>query len=751
MAKRKSNAQLPYQDPKLDVSRRVADLLKRMSLEEKHRQLIVCPFRKLMNRGRLSAAAAKAELSPHGIGAMDDPRLDPKSNATSINAVQRHLVGRTRLGIPALVQGECLHGHLSPGATVFPQAIGQASTWNVDLIGRMAEAAAREARAVGVVQAFAPDLDLARDPRWGRVEETFGEDPYLVERLGVAYIRGMQGPGRPIDREHMVATAKHFCGHGSPEAGVNIAPVAGSERDLRTLYLPPFEAAVTEAGVESVMPAYSEFDGVPAHASGFLLTRVLREQWGFKGYVFSDYGGVHMLESCHRVAATPAEAGRMALEAGMDCEGPEPYGFNDEFLRLVRNGRISEDRVDAAVARMLRIKFLAGLFEEPFVDVNAAPKIVGHARHRALALEVARESIVLLKNDANLLPLDPRTARIAVLGPNAAVCQFGDYTHPSAEGISPVDGIREAVSRRSEVLYEPGCDLFGPSRAGFASAVAAATKADAAVVCLGGTSHFFGGVGWGGDSAAATCGEGFDRTDLRPLGVQDELVRAVHATGTPTIVVLVHGRPWSIPWMAAHVSALIEAWYPGEAGGRALAEILFGRVNPSGKLPISVPRSVGHVPSFYNHKPSARGYYKQPGQPGKPGRDYLFSPPTPLFAFGHGLSYTRFKTTNLRVTPARIGPEGRTQVTVDVTNTGRIGGAEVVQLYLRDLVSSVTTPVSVLRRFEKVHLKPGETRTVRFRIGPEDLRLLNENMQWVVEPGAFELTVGGRRKRLEVV
>jgi len=673
--RRKARAERPpYKDPSLSVESRVRDLLGRMTLEEKVRQMSFRLIAVFAPEGRLSMKAVREFFGDAGIGGLQDLRADPRTNAEAVNAIQKYLLERTRLGIPAIVVSECLHGHLSGGATVFPQAIALASTWNPDLVRRVAEAAAREARATGAAQALAPDLDLAREPRWGRVEETYGEDPYLVSRMGVAYVQGMQGEGPRIDREHMVCTPKHYAAHGSPEAGVNLAPVEGGMRLLRTVFLPPFQAAVTEAGALSVMPAYSEYDGVPATASKLLLTRILREEWGFRGYTFSDYGAVNMLHTFHRTAASPAEAGRQALEAGLDLEAPDDYGFGKNLLELVRKGRVPVELVDRAVMRILRVKFLAGLFENPYADPDRAARIANCAAHRALALEAARESIILLKNEGDLLPLDPRVRRIAVIGPNADLAQLGDYSMPKPDAVTPLEGIRRVVSRRTEVLYAPGCGLWERSREGFVEAVAAAERADVAIVVIGGTSMALAGTGWGTERRVATCGEGYDRTELTPPGVQAELVQAVHATGTPTVVVLVHGRPYAIPWMAQHVPAIVEAWYPGEAGGAALADVLFGRVNPSGRLPVSVPRSVGNIPVFYNHKPSARGYYKRPGAPDSPGRDYVFEEPGPLYPFGHGLSYTTFVYSNLRLSPRRILPGGRVRVRVDVRNAGKRAG-----------------------------------------------------------------------------
>jgi len=751
MKRQARSRRLPYRDPGLGVEARVRDLLARMTVEEKVKQMCMRRTRTLVKNGRVSAGDVRDTFGALSIGCLQDPRKDPETNVRVVNYVQKYLVERTRLGIPGLVISECLHGHLSGGATVFPQAIALASTWSPDLVRKMARAVAKEARSVGVAQALSPVLDLARDPRWGRTEETYGEDPYLASRMGVAFINGMQGEGPHVDREHVICTAKHYAAHGSPEAGVNLAPVAGGMRELRTVYLPPFEAAVTEAGVGCVMPCYSEYDGIPASASKLLLTRVLREEWGFQGYTFSDYFAIGLLHTFHRTAHSPEEAGKQALEAGMDLEAPEDCGFGDRLLGLVKKGEVSIDLVDRAVARVLRAKFLAGLFENPYADAAEARRVINCPAHRRLARQIARESIILLKNEGGLLPLGDDVRTIAVLGPNADAARFGDYCSEGPNGDTPLKGIRNAAPKRTKVLYWQGCTLCGTSREGFKEAVDAAAGSDVAIVVIGGTSMATAGVGWGEHTRACTCGEGFDRSELTPPGVQEDLVRAVHATGTPTVVVLVHGRPYAVSWMAEHIPAIVEAWYPGEQGGGALADVLFGKTNPSGRLPVSIPRSVGHVPAFYNHKPSARGYYHKGGSPKSPGHDYVFSPTTPLYEFGHGLSYTRFSYSNLRVSPRRILPGGRVNVSVEVRNAGNRAGKEVVQLYVNDVVSSVTTPVKALRRFKKIELKPGERESVSFELSAADLALLDRNMNRVIEPGTFEVMVGGRKKTFDVV
>lgn len=742
-----------YLDSSQSVDKRVKDLLGRMTLEEKIRQTGFIMGKKLVENKRFSAILTKKLLGNMSIGGIMDPQESSSRTAKIINVIQKYLVTKTRLGIPALIMGECLHGHLSPGATIFPQSIGLSCSWHPGLIEKIAAAAAREASSLGIRQAFSPNLDVARDPRWGRVEETYGEDTYLCSRLGVAYIEGLQGRKDKIVRDKLVATPKHFAAHCAPEGGINIAPADVGIRKLREEYLPPFKAAV-EAGVLSIMPAYNEIDGIPCAASEFLLRKILREEWGFEGYTFADFGSIDMLTAFHNVAVDLQEAGRQAFEAGLDMEAPKIKCFGKNLLELVKKGVVSKARLDEAVGRILRVKFLAGLFESPYVDEDKVKEIVHCNRHVKLARKAAGESIVLLKNKDNLLPLDKNVSSIAVIGPNADVAECGDYCFPKSEDISPLKGIRKAVSQGTKVTFAPGCDMHDLSREGFKEAVQIARNSDVAVMFVGGSSMSLGGVGWVVDGKAtrsSTCGEGFDRTNLNLSGVQQELVEAVAATGTPVVVVLINGRPLSIVWIAEHIPAILEAWYPGEQGGYAIADILFGKINPSAKLTMSFPRSVGQVPKYYSQKPSARGIYKKPGSPGKPGRDYVYSQSSPLYEFGHGLSYTSFHYSNLRITPEKIGPCGEVRVRVEVKNTGKREGDEVVQLYVNDVVSSVTTPVKTLKRFKKIKLKPGEKKEVKFMLNAHDLSLINRDMKPVVESGKFEIMTGGLKDTFEVI
>jgi len=741
----KTGPAVDYRDPSLPVEARVENLLSQMTLDEKLQQMLMTDFERLLDSldGKPLEDAIRAKIGPEGLGCLTDARrLTARESAEATNVLQRYLIEETRLGIPALIMAECLHGHLSPGATVFPQSIAMSSAWNPELVEQMAAAAAREARAVGVVQALSPDLDVVREPRWGRGEETYGEDPYLAGELGLAYIKGMQGAEPLLGPENLICTLKHFAAHGSPESGLNLAPVLSGERELHTTYLPPFRKAIIEGRPGCVMTAYSELDGVPSTASKLLFSDILRDAWGFEGYVMSDYSSIEMLHRFHSVADSPGDAGKQALACGVDLEAPSPYGFGPALKEKISDGQVDISLVDRAVARILRVKFLSGLFERPYVEVAEADGIVSSPEHRNLALDLARESIILLKNEENLLPLSRNVKSIAVVGPNADECQFGDYTCPGDRGITPLSAIRSMVSSSTVVRHARGCDIGTDRRDGFQEAVDAVLASDVAVVAVGESSHWHNGKRWGDERDVTSCGEGFDVDDLKLPGVQEDLVRAIHATGKPVVLVLAHGRPNTIEWMAEHVPAILETWYLGEVGGLALAEVLFGIVNPSGKLTVSVPRSTGQVPCYYNHKPSAKGYYDTPGTKDSPGRDYVFSSPVARYTFGHGLSYTVFAYENLRASVVSVDGCRKVRIAVDVSNAGARSGKEVVQVYLRDVYSSVTTPVRRLRAFRKIRLDAGEHSSVAFELGDEDLQILDSNMNWTVEPGEFQVMVG---------
>lgn len=738
-----------YRDPSQPVETRVSDLLARMSLAEKCAQL-VGPFGLDEPDGKFSLAFAREHFMD-GISYINSHHRSrgTRETAAYLNAMQKFLREETRLGIPALGIGEGLHGYMAHEATSFPQAIGLASAWDADLHERVFSAVAREMRARGAHYVLSPVLDLARDPRWGRTEETYGEDPYLVSRLGVAAVHGLQGEQFSGDPSHVIATAKHFAAHGQPEAGTNAGPANYAERTLRDEFLAPFEAVVCEGRIGSVMASYNEINGVPSHVNPWLLRQLLRDEWGFTGFVVSDGWGVDDLYRLHFVARNEADAAEKSFSSGVDIELGRCFRHLENS---VREGRIPEAALDEAVARILRVKFELGLFEDPFVDEDAAVSITNSQDHKTLALEAAHKSIVLLKNEGGLLPLEPASLRsLAVIGPNAAPIRLGGYSGNPGCAVSVLEGIRQKAGDAIEVLYAEGCgitqstndvgqmwhddEVLAPDpvqdAARIAEAVQLAEKADVTLLVLGDNEQ--------------TCREGWsvnhlgDRDDLDLPGQQEELLRRIVATGKPMVLLLIQGRPASINFAAEHVPAILEGWYLGQAGGTAVADVLFGDVNPGGRLPITFPRSVGQLPVYYYHKPSAR-------------RGYLFADKEPLFPFGHGLSYTTFAYSNLRMSANSIGTHETTTLSVDVTNTGPRAGDEVVQFYVHDVLSErVTRPVKLLKGFQRITLQPGETRTVTFSVGSEQLQYLDESMQRVVEPGQFELMVGGSSQTVEMI
>jgi len=731
-----------YKNPRLPIEQRVADLLGRMTLEEKCAQLApqargTREVHVLDTTGKYDDDSAKKVLF-----SLYNPstKISAHDAAVLRNAIQRYLVEKTRLGIPEMPAGELLHGFMSNGATSFPQALALASTFDPPLVKRVFTAAADEMASAGVVWAFTPVLDLARDPRWGRTEETYGEDPYLGSRIGVAAIEGMQGPNFLIDRHHVMATAKHFAVHGAPEGGTNTAPGNYAERIVRESYLAAFQAAIMEANAGSVMASYNEINGIPSHVNPWLLDKVLRQEWGFRGFVTSDGGGLQMLVQIHHIAADFADAARQALAAGVDYDLSDGSVYRT-LLDQVKAGKVPEWQIDRSVARILTAKFRLGLFENPYVDPDYAERTTNSAEHRDLAEKTAEKAVVLMKNEGNLLPLDlSKLKTIAVIGPNAADVHIGGYGREPGHGVSILEGIRQRVGDAAKVVYAEGSRITegqqgwigwiqGPVKLPDAEsqlkrieeAVAAARGADVAIVVVG-ENERTNREAWSEDHLG-------DRDSLDLIGYQDQLIKAIVETGKPTIVFLINGRPLSINYAAEHVPAILEGWYLGEEGGTAAARVLFGDVNPGGKLPITFPHSVGQLPDYYNHKPSMN-------------RSYLFVGRKPLFPFGWGLSYTTFAFENLRLEPAEIGAQGQTTASVDITNTGAREGDEVAQLYVHQKVASVTRPVMELRGFERVTLKPGEKKTVHFKITPIELQMLDRDMHWVVEPGAFDIMVG---------
>ena len=755
-----------YRDPGRSVEERVADLIERMTLEEKVAQMMSLWEGKndlLDEEGRFVAEKAATAI-PHGIGHIArpsdnfgrvevrgvDPNRTPRETVELVNAIQRFLLQETRLGIPAIMHEEGLHGFAALHATHFPQAIAIASTWDPALVEEVYTVVAREIRARGAVQALTPVVDVARDPRWGRIEETYGEDAFLVSEMGLASVRGFQGSFRsdrdePLPDDRVFATLKHMTGHGEPENGTNIGPANISERILREAFFPPFERAVQEAGAMSVMASYNEIDGIPSHVNRWLLRDVLRGEWGFQGFVVADYFAVAELASRHRVVSSLADAAAQSLAAGVDVELPNRQAF-PELVDLVRSGTVPEAGLDRALRPALRAKFLAGLFENPYADAAYAERVNGSDEGRELALRVAEKAVVLLENRSGLLPLDPsERRRIAVIGPNAAETILGGYSDKPKQTVSLLAGVRERVGESSEVLFAQGVHITESrnwdadvvtladaveNRRLIGEAVQVARSADVVLLAIGDNEQTS-REAWADNHLG-------DRSRLDLVGEQEDLARAVIGTGVPTVVVLIHGRPLAVTWIAENAAAVLDAWYLGQETGTALARVLFGDVNPGGKLPLSVPRSVGQLPVFYNRKPTAR-------------RGYLFDTTEPLWPFGHGLSYTTFELSEPRLDRSQMAPSDSAVVSVDVTNSGTRSGDAVVQLYIRDSYSSVTRPVKELKGFERLTLRPGEKRTLSFPVGPQQLRMFDREMQRVVEPGEFDIMVGTSSVDLQTV
>lgn len=723
-----------------NVHPHVRDLLARMTLEEKLAQLNACWMRDLLTDGRLDADKLRQHLR-HGIGQITRPggsaALLPDALAEATNQIQRFLVEETRLGIPAILHEECCAGAMVRQGVIFPQPIGLASAFRPDLIAEMTEAIRRQLRAVGLQHGLAPVLDLARDPRWGRLEETFGEDPLLVARCGVAYIRGLQGDTL---RDGVMATGKHFIGHSASQGGLNCAPALLGRHELFEAYLLPFQAAIQEAGLASIMNAYPELDGEVVAASRRLLTELLRETLGFDGLVVSDYEAIMMIHTYHFAADSLRRAAVLAIQAGIDLELPTTCCYGDLLRQALEAGEVDMATIDQAVSRNLQKKFELGLFERPYVEAERAAAAFTDPRPRALARQLARQSLVLLKNDG-LLPLPRDLRTLAVIGPNAHDARnlLGDYTYPAhlddqfpaetAQELTRIptvlDGIRALVAPETQVLYARGCDNLDPSTEGFAEAVRAAEQADAVVLVLGDRS---------GLTPRCTSGETRDSASLRLPGAQEALAEAILATGKPVALVLVTGRPYVLTGLAPRVPAILQAWLPGEEGGPAIAEALFGEVNPGGKLPVTFPRSAGQVPIFYNHKPSAsRSNWHG---------DYMDESVRPLYPFGHGLSYTHFSYSDLAIAPAQVTRGEQVDISLEVCNSGERPGDEVVQLYVRDEYASLPRPVKELKGFVRLTLAPGERRRVTFHLPADALAFYDADLRLVLEPGRIQVMVG---------
>lgn len=732
-----SSDNIIYKDPEQPVEERVRDLLGRMTLEEKVGQM--CQYVGLEHMRSAAYELPPEEIKKsHSKGFYADfpPEVIERMTKEGIIGSFLHvldpeeanylqlLAAQSRLGIPLLIGIDAVHGNsLVEGATVYPTPIGQATSFDPELIREISRQTALEMRATGTHWSFAPNLEVARDARWGRVGETFGEDPYLVGLIGAATIEGFQFSSDDVNKI-VAACAKHLVGGSQPVNGINGAPFDVSERTLREVFLPPFREAV-RAGVRTMMPAHNEYNGIPCHASRYLMDELARQEWGFDGFFVSDWMDIERMHDYHRTARDNNEAFLKTVAAGMDMHMHGPDFFYG-ILELVRSGRISEEGIDRSVAMILEMKFDLGLFENPYVDTDAARNILFNADHRATALEAARKGIVLLKNDG-LLPLDPgKYRRILVTGPNATdQALLGDWSarQPDGNVVTVWDGMNAYSDRLELSLCEFGWNLRAMDPSQVDRAVELAAQSDLAIVVVGENSMRY---HW----KEKTCGENSDRYDLSLVGLQQQLVERIHATGTPTVVVLVNGRPLGTEWIADNIPAIIEAWEPGSMGGRAVAEIVMGEVNPSGKLPVTIPRHAGQVQTYYNYRFTSKWF------------DYATGNSAPLYEFGYGLSYTTYDYSEVEISARSIVPGMEVTASVTVTNTGTMAGEEIVQMYLTQEYASVTRPVKELKGFRRIALSPGESRRVEFTVTPDDMALLDADMLYTIEPGDFIVSIG---------
>lgn len=741
----------------------IAAMVADMTLDEKLAQLSCIWINKgqiFDENGDFDADKMQA-LHPHGVGCFarpqdtmgmetSDERKDvndatvvrrmsartPSETVKLTNAVQKWMIEETRLGIPTLFHEEGLHGFQARYATAFPQSIALASTFDPELLERVYDITAREMRVRGVHHVLSPVVDVALDPRWGRIEETFGEDPYLVSRMGVAAIRGFQGTGETIPDGKVLTTLKHMTGHGQPEAGLNVGPAQLPERVLREIFFPPFEAAVKEANAASVMASYNEIDGIPSHANSWLLNDVLRGEWGFDGVVVADYFAINELQVRHRLVDSLGAAGALAITSGVDFELPDGVAFY-QMKDALEAGDMDMSIIDTAVERVLRMKKRGGVFEDPYADGAEADALTGNAEARSVALEAAHKAAVLVKNENGALPLDKSAlTRVAIVGPNSDITVLGGYSDEPRQTVSILDGFKTEFGDKIEIIHAKGVELTdnrswwddevnladpATNMAMIEDAVAAVQGADVIILAIGGdesTSR----EAWSETHLG-------DRDDITLIGQQKELVEALAATDIPMVGVIISGRPLALTNVQDHFDAILYGWQLGQETGTAVADLLVGNVSPSGKMPVSVPRNVGQIPVFYNHKPTAR-------------RGYAFAETAPLYAFGSGMSYSTFEISAPVLADAEIAPDGETTVTVDVTNTGEVTADEVVQMYIRDTISTVTRPVMELKGFQRVSLAPGETKQVDLSITPAALQFYNRDMKRVVEPGEFEIMVG---------
>ena len=710
----------PYQNPNIPVEARINDLIGRMTTMGKIKQLDMYSGKDVANMGGHEAASFSEEkaqnmISNTGVGSVHDYY---PLNAAIANRLQKYAIEKTRLGIPILFIEEGLHGYLGHGSTMFPIPLMLSSAWDTSMVHQIGRTIATETRAHGVDMILGPVLGLAREPRWSRVQETYGEDPYLDACNGVAMVKGLQG-NNLADENAVISEPKHFAAHSIPEAGSNASPVSIGERQMRSDYLYVFEKAVREGGAMAIMAAYHDLDGIPCVDNKWLLTDVLRKEWGFKGFVLSDLGAISMTLDDHDVASSVSDALAQTFRAGMNMQFYDfSHGeFDTAMVKALKENRLTEKDLNNAVRDVLRVKFRLGLFDNPYTDTTLVSKVFHSESHQQLALQAGREGICLLKNDGDLLPLNKGTHSIAVIGGLATSQYLGDYSD-GHDGVSVLDGLKDRIGNSMSINYAEGYNQDTSSAKQeelLKEAVNVAKQSDVSIVVIG--------------EYESEDGEGKDRSDLNLDENQEKLVQAIHEAGKPVVVVMENGRPLTINWIAKNIPSIVETWYAGEKSGYAIADVLLGNVNPSGKLPVTFPRSVGQIPYYYDHKPTS--FHR-----------YIDLPKTPLFAFGRGLSYTTFRYSDLKISPSNIPVNGKATVSVQIENTGKVEGTEVVQLYVRDKVSSVTTPILALKGFKRITLKPGESGTVHFEIGFDALSLWNREMKHVVEPGMFIIKVG---------
>ena len=721
-----------YKDSLAPIESRVEDLLRRMTLHEKTLQLQNRPV------GRIDEI--ESIFQGQSYGCTHEMGKTAEECAGIYNELQKYMLTKTRLGIPILTAVEGIQGILQNNSTLFPHSIAQGSTFNPELIERMTDAAGKEAAAMGIHQVLSPVFDIARELRWGRVEETYGEDPFLISEMGIGFVKGYQ-------KHQITCTPKHFVAHGTPAGGLNCAFVSGGEREFRSIYLYPFARVIKETNPLCIMSCYSAYDGIPVSASPYYMTDVLRDELGFKGYVYSDWGSVGRVMTFHYAVPTREEAAKVSLIAGVDLDVDSDY---ETLEQQVKEGKIDEAYIDKAVRRVLYVKFALGLFDRPYYgDPKLVKKVVRSDKHIALAKEVADESTILLENKNNILPLDlSKYKSIAVVGPNSNQTVFGDYswtTPDTKEGVTLYQGLQQVLGKKKTILQADGCNWWNRADSkDIEQAVKAVEQSDLAIVAVGTRSTFL-----GRGPRYSTAGEGFDLSSLELPGNQSELLKAVKATGKPMIVVLISGKPLVMSWAKENADAVLVQWYAGEQQGRSLADILVGNVNPSGRVNVSFPRSTGNTPCFYNYSPTDRVQrFDRPGTYEEPAGHYIFEHPYALWEFGYGLSYTNFNYSGCTLNDSIYSDQGTIVATVEVENTGKRDGKEVVQLYVRDKISSVSTPIKQLKAFKKVFIKAGEKKIVTLEVPMSELALYDVRMKPVVEPGEFEIQIGSSSDRI---